>query len=181
MDLLKIELQQGRLPKDFLSQLKPVSPANAPKLKNLQDAFSKAIRSVFESPDEELFETGMDILDLYSDLDEDFELKEYFIAHDDGEHEEFASNFGYFKDYVFSKEGVRGLTSVNWSEGVAFTYRLSEGVLELDVPSRNGVLGIIKISASTQAKLTDIVKKANAMTSGKTFFTDGSGEFVIGK
>lgn len=181
MDLLKIELQQGRLPKDFLSQLRPVRPANAPKLENLQDAFSKAIRSVFESPDDELFETGMDILDLYSDLDEDFELKEYFIAHDDGEHEEFASNFGYFKDYVFSKEGVRGLTSVNWSEGVAFTYRLSEGVLELDVPSRNGILGIIKISASTQAKLTDIVKKANAMTSGKTFFTDGSGEFVIGK
>lgn len=181
MDLLKLELQQGRLPKDFLSQLKPVSQANAPKLENLQDAFSKAIRSVFESPDDELFETGMDILGLYSDLDEDFELKEYFIEHDDNKHEEFASNFGYFKDYVFSKEGVRGLTSVNWSEGVAFTYRLSEGVLELDVPSRNGVLGIIKISASTQAKLTDIVKKANAMTSGKTFFTDGSGEFVIGK
>ena len=64
MDLLKIELQQGRLPKDFLLQLKPVIQSNAPKLENLQDAFSKAIRSVFESPDDELFETGMDILDL---------------------------------------------------------------------------------------------------------------------
>lgn len=136
---------------------------------------------MFESPDEELFETGIDILEHYSDLDEEFELKDYIRLSDDDDYEEFASNFGYFKDLVFSKEGVRGLTSVNWSVGVAFTYRLSEGVLELDVPSTNGILGIIKISASTQAKLTDIVKKANAMTSGKTFFTDGSGEFVIGK
>lgn len=79
------------------------------------------------------------------------------------------------------KKGVRGLTTANWSDGVAFTYRLSEGVLELYVPSYNQDLGIIKISANTQAKLTDIVKKANAMTSGKTFFTDGYGDFVIGK
>lgn len=181
MDLLKLELQQGRLPKDFLSQLRPVSSANAPKLKNLQDAFSKAIRSVFESPDDELFETGMDILDLYSDLDEEFELKEYFIAHDDNEHEEFASNFGYFKDYVFSKEGVRGLTSANWSEGIAFTYRVSECVLELYIPSLNKDLGIIHLSSATKTKLNELVKKASTISAGKTFFTDGSGEFVIGK
>ena len=82
---------------------------------------------------------------------------------------------------VFSQNGVRGLTSANWSDGVAFTYRPSEGVLELHVPSYEKDLGIIKISANTQSKLTDIVKKANAMTSGKTFFTDGYGDFVIGK
>lgn len=181
MDLLKIELQQGRLPKDFLSQLRPVRPANAPKLENLQDAFSKAIRSVFESPDDELFETGMDILDLYSDLDEDFELKEYFIAHDDGEHEEFASNFGYFKDYVFSKEGVRGLTSANWSDGIAFTYHVSEGVLGLYVPSLDKDLGVIHLSSATKTKLNELVRRASTMSAGKTFFTDGSGEFVIGK
>lgn len=123
----------------------------------------------------------MELLENYSDLDEEFELKEYIIVYDDDDYEEFASNFGYFKDLVFSQNGVRGLTSANWSDGVAFTYRPSEGVLELYVPSYGKDLGIIKISANTQAKLTDIVKKANAMTSGKTFFTDGSGEFVIGK
>lgn len=161
--------------------MKPVSSANASKIEALKEAFGNAIRSVFESPDDELFEAGMELLENYSDLDEDFDLKEYIMDHDDDEHEEFASNFGYFKDLVFSKEGVRGLTTSNWSDGVAFTYRLSEGVLELYVPSYNKVLGIIKISANTKAKLTDIVKKANSMTSGKTFFTDGSGEFVIGK
>lgn len=181
MDLLNLELQQGRLPKDFLSQLKPVSPANASKIEALKEAFGKAIRSVFDSPDDELFEAGMELLENYSDLDEEFDLKEYIMNHDDDDYEEFASNFGYFKDLVFSQNGVRGLTSANWSDGVAFTYRLSEGVLELYVPSYNKDLGIIKISPNTQAKLTDIVKKANAMTSGKTFFTDGSGEFVIGK
>lgn len=182
MDLLKLELQEGRLPQDFLSQLKPVSQANAPKIEALKEEFGKAIRSVFESPDEELFRAGMELLENYSDLDEEFELKEYIIAYDDDDYEEFASNFGYFKDLVFSQKGVRGLTTSNWSDGVAFTYRLSEGVLELSVPSYNNLdLGIIKISASTQAKLTGIVKKANAMTSGKTFFTDGYGEFVIGK
>lgn len=181
MDLLDLELQQGRLPQDFLSQMKPVSSANASKIEALKEAFGKAIRSVFESPNEELFEAGMGLLENYSDLDEDFELKEYVMYADDDDYEEFASNFGYFKDLVFSKDGVRGLTSSNWSDGVAFTYRPSEGVLELSVPSNGGDLGIIKISASTQAKLTDVVKKANAMTSGKTFFTDGYGDFVIGK
>jgi len=181
MDLLELELQEGRLPQDFLSQLKPVSSANAPKIESLKESFGKAIRSVFESPDDELFEAGMKLLESYSDLDEEFELKEYIIAYDDDDYEEFASNFGYFKDLVFSQNGVRGLTSANWSDGVAFTYRPSEGVLELHVPSYVKDLGIIKISANTQAKLTDIVKKANAMTSGKTFFTDGYGDFVIGK
>lgn len=161
--------------------MKPVSSANASKIESLKEAFGKAIRSVFESPDDELFEAGMELLENYSDLDAEFELKEYVMDHDDDEHEEFASNFGYFKDLVFSKDGVRGLTSSNWSDGVAFTYRPSEGVLELYVPSYRKDLGIIKISANTQAKLTDIVKKANAMTSGKTFFTDGYGDFVIGK
>ena len=123
----------------------------------------------------------MELLENYSDLDEEFELKEYIIAYDDDDYEEFASNFGYFKDLVFSQKGVRGLTTSNWSDGVAFTYRLSEGVLELYVPSYNKDLGIIKISANTQAKLTNIIKKANAMTSGKTFFTDGYGEFLISK
>ena len=181
MDLLNLELEQGRLPQDFLSQLKPVSTVNASKIESLKEAFGKAIRSVFESPDDELFEAGMELLENYSDLDEEFELKEYIIAYDDDDYEEFASNFGYFKDLVFSQNGVRGLTSANWSDGVAFTYRPSEGVLELYVPSYGKDLGIIKISANTQAKLTDIVKKANAMTSGKTFFTDGYGDFVIGK
>lgn len=181
MDLLKLELQEGRLPPDFLQQLKPVSSANASKIEALKEAFGQAIRSVFESPDEELFRAGMELLENYSDLDEEFELKEYIIAYDDDDYEEFASNFGYFKDLVFSQNGVRGLTTANWSDGVAFTYRPSEGVLELHVPSYDKDLGIIKISANTQAKLTDIVKKANAMISGKTFFTDGYGDFVIGK
>lgn len=181
MDLLKLELQGGRLPQDFLSQMKPVSSANASKIESLREAFGKAIRSVFESPNDELFEAGMELLENYSDLDEDFELKEYVMYADDDDYEEFASNFGSFKDLVFSQNGVRGLTSANWSDGVAFTYRPSEGVLELYVPSHDKDLGIIKISANTQAKLTDIVKKANAMTSGKTFFTDGYGDFVIGK
>lgn len=181
MDLLKLELQEGRLPQDFLSQLKPVSSANTSKIEALKEAFGKAIQSVFESPDDELFEAGMELLENYSDLDEDFELKEYVMYADDDDYEEFASNFGSFKDLVFSQNGVRGLTSANWSDGVAFTYRPSEGVLELHVPSYNKDLGIIKISARTQADLTDIVKKANAMTSGKTFFTDSYGDFVIGK
>lgn len=123
----------------------------------------------------------MELLENYSDLDEEFELKEYVMYADDNDCEEFASNFGYFKDLVFSQNGVRGLTTANWSDGLAFTYRLSEGVPELYVPSYNKDLGIIKISANTQAKLTDIVKKASAMTSGKTFFTDGYGDFVNGK
>lgn len=181
MDLLKLELEQGRLPQDFLSQMKPVSSANISKFNVLVTTFDQTIRSVFASPSNKLFQSGIKLLEEYSDLDEEFELKDYIRCADDDDYEDFADNFYSFKDYVFSKDGVRGLTSANWSDGVAFTYRVSEGVLELYVPTYQKELGIIQLSASTQTKLNDLVKKAITMSAGKTFFTDGSGEFVIGK
>lgn len=179
MDLLKLELQEGRLPQDFLSKLKPISKANLSKFNVLVTTFDQTIRSVFASPDKDLFNTGLDLLTSYSELDE-IDFKDYIMAADGDDYEDFADNFYNFKDYVFSKDGVRGLTSADWIAGVSFTYRLSEGVLEVYSPDE-GDVGIIKISPSTQAKLSDLVKKASTMSAGKTFFTDGSGEFVIGK
>lgn len=179
MDLLKLELQEGRLPRDFLSKLKPISKANLSKFNVLVTTFDQTIRSVFASPNEDLFNTGLDLLTEYSELDE-IDFKDYIMAADGDDYEDFANNFYSFKDYVFSKDGVRGLTSADWVAGVAFTYRPSEGVLEVYSPDE-GDLGVIKISPSTQAKLSDLVKKASTMSAGKTFFTDGSGEFVIGK
>ena len=179
MDLLKLELQEGRLPQDFLSKLKPISKANLSKFNVLVTTFDQTIRSVFASPNEDLFNTGLDLLTEYSELDE-IDFKDYIMAADGDDYEDFANNFYIFKDYVFSKDGVRGLTSADWVAGVAFTYRLSEGVLEVYSPDE-GDLGVIKISPSTQAKLSDLVKKASTISAGKTFFTDGSGEFVIGK
>lgn len=179
MDLLKLELQEGRLPQDFLSKLKPISKANLSKFNVLVTTFDQTIRSVFASPNEDLFNTGLDLLTEYSELDE-IDFKDYIMAADGDDYEDFANNFYSFKNYVFSKDGVRGLTSADWVAGVAFTYRPSEGVLEVYSPDE-GDLGVIKISPSTQAKLSDLVKKASTMSAGKTFFTDGSGEFVIGK
>lgn len=179
MDLLKLELQEGRLPQDFLSKLKPISKANLSKFNVLVTTFDQTICSVFASPNEDLFNTGLDLLTEYSELDE-IDFKDYIMAADGDDYEDFANNFYSFKDYVFSKDGVRGLTSADWVAGVAFTYRPSEGVLEVYSPDE-GDLGVIKISPSTQAKLSDLVKKASTMSAGKTFFTDGSGEFVIGK
>lgn len=179
MDLLKLELQEGRLPQDFLSKLKPISKANLSKFNVLVTTFDQTIRSVFASPNEDLFNTGLDLLTEYSELDE-IDFKDYIMAADGDDYEDFANNFYSFKDYVFSKDGVRGLTSADWVAGVAFTYLPSEGVLEVYSPDE-GDLGVIKISPSTQAKLSDLVKKASTMSEGKTFFTDGSGEFVIGK
>lgn len=179
MDLLKLELQEGRLPQDFLSKLKPISKANLSKFNVLVTTFDQTIRSVFASPNEDLFNAGLDLLTEYSELDE-IDFKDYIMAADGDDYEDFANNFCSFKDYVFSKDGVHGLTSADWVAGVAFTYRPSKGVLEVYSPDE-GDLGVIKISPSTQAKLSDLVKKASTMSAGKTFFTDGSGEFVIGK
>ena len=181
MDLLNLELQQGRLLKDFLAKLKPISPANISKFNVLVTTFDQTIRSVFATPDANLFQAGIKLLEDYSDLDEEYELKDYIRCADDDDYEEFSDNFYSFKDYVFSKDGVRGLTSANWSEGIAFTYRVSECVLELYVPSLNKDLGVIYLSSATKTKLNELVKKASTMSAGKTFFTDGSGEFVIGK
>lgn len=142
--------------------------------------FDQTIRSVFASPNEDLFNTGLDLLTEYSELDE-IDFKDYIMAADGDDYEDFANNFYSFKDYVFSKDGVRGLTSANWSDGIAFTYRISLGVLELTVPSLDKDLGIIHLSPTTKSNLKDLVEKASTMSAGKTFFTDGSGEFVIGK
>ena len=142
--------------------------------------FDQTIRSVFASPNEDLFNTGLDLLTEYSELDE-IDFKDYIMAADGDDYEDFANNFYSFKDYVFSKDGVRGLTSANWSDGIAFTYRISLGVLELTVPSLDKDLGIIHLSPTTKSKLNDLVEKASTMSAGKTFFTDGSGAFVIGK
>ena len=180
MDLLKLELQEGRLPQEFLSKLKPISKANLSKFNVLITTFDQTIRSVFASPNEDLFNTGLDLLTEYSELDE-IDFKDYIMAADGDDYEDFANNFYIFKDYVFSKDGVRGLTSANWSDGIAFTYRISLGVLELTVPSLDKDLGIIHLSPTTKSKLNDLVEKASTMSAGKTFFTDGSGEFVIGK
>lgn len=180
MDLLKLELQEGRLPQDFLLKLKPISKANLSKFNVLVTTFDQTIRSVFASPNEDLFNTGLDLLTEYSELDE-IDFKDYIMAADGDDYEDFANNFYSFKDYVFSKDGVRGLTSANWSDGIAFTYRISLGVLELTVPSLDKDLGIIHLSPTTKSKLNDLVEKASTMSAGKTFFTDGSGEFVIGK
>ena len=180
MDLLKLELQEGRLPQEFLSKLKPISKANLSKFNVLITTFDQTIRSVFASPNEDLFNTGLDLLTEYSELDE-IDFKDYIMAADGDDYEDFANNFYIFKDYVFSKDGVRGLTSANWSDGIAFTYRISLCVLELTVPSLDKDLGIIHLSPTTKSKLNDLVEKASTMSAGKTFFTDGSGEFVIGK
>lgn len=44
MDLLKLELQEGRLPQDFLSKLKPISKANLSKFNVLVTTFDQTIR-----------------------------------------------------------------------------------------------------------------------------------------
>lgn len=81
----------------------------------------------------------------------------------------------------FQKDGVRALTNEFWEDNIAFTYRRSLGVLEVHLPSENKDLGIIHLSDETKSKLNNLITNASAMSSGKTFFTDGSGRLVVGK
>lgn len=180
MDLLDLELQQGRLPSNYLARLKGINPQNTSKIAKLEETFSKVIQSIFESPTKELFRSSMKLLMDYSELD-GYEFKEYEIAHYNDDYSEYASIFANLKNYVFSKDGVRALTNELWEDNIAFTYRRSLGVLEVHLPSENKDLGIIHLSAETKAKLNDLITTASAMTSGKTFFTDGQGRLVVGK
>lgn len=179
MDLLDLELQQGRLPNNYLVQLKS-SVSNLSKIANLERSFDKVIQSVFESPSKELFRSGMKLLMDYSELD-GYEFKEYEIAHYNDDYSEYASIFANLKNYVFSKDGVRAITYGFWKDSIAFTYRRSLGVLEVHLPSENKDLGIIHLSSESKSKLNTIIEKASTMTAGKTMYTDGFGKFVIGK
>ena len=180
MDLLDLELQQGRLPNNYLAQLKGINLQNTSKVAKLEETFNNIIQSIFESPTQELFRSGMKLLMDYSELD-GYEFKEYEIAHYNDDYSEYASIFASLKNYVFSKDGVRALTNEFWEDNIAFTYRRNLGVLEVHLPSENKNLGIIHLSAETKAKLNDLITTASTLTSGKTFFTDGYGDFVIGK
>lgn len=180
MDLLDLELQQGRLPQNYLAQLKGINPQNTSKVAKLEETFNNIIQSIFESPTQELFRSGMKLLMDYSELD-GYEFKEYEIAHYNDDYSEYASMFASLKDFVFSKDGVRALTKENWEDDIAFTYRKSLGVLELHLPSQNKDLGIVHLSSETKAKLNALITKASTMTAGKTMYTDGFGKFVIGK
>lgn len=180
MDLLDLELQQGRLPNNYLAKLKGINPQNSSKLAKLEETFNNIIQSIFESPTQELFRSGMKLLMDYSELD-GYEFKEYEIAHYNDDYSEYASIFASLKNYVFSKDGIRALTNEFWEDSIAFTYRRSLGVLEVHLPSENKDLGIIHLSAETKSRLNDLITTANALSSGKTFFTDGSGRLVVGK
>lgn len=180
MDLLDLEIQQGKLPSNYLAQLKGINSQNTSKVAKLEETFNNIIQSIFESPTQELFRSGMKLLMDYSELD-GYEFKEYEIAHYNDDYSEYASIFANLKDYVFSKDGVRAITYGYWEDSIAFTYRRSLGVLEVHLPSGNKDLGIIHLSAETKAKLNNLITNASAMSSGKTFFTDGSGKLIVGE
>lgn len=180
MDLLKLELQEGRLPKTYMAQVKDINPMNTGKVAELEHSFEEIVQALFESPTKELFRSGMKLLMDHSELD-GYEFKEFEIAHYNDDYSEYASIFASLKDYVFSKDGVRALTKENWEDNISFTYRKSLGVLELHLPSQNKDLGIVHLSSETKAKLNALITKASTMTAGKTMYTDGFGKFVIGK
>lgn len=180
MDLLDLELKEGRLPKTYMTQVKDINPMNTGKVAELERSFEEIVQAIFESPTQELFRSGMKLLMDYSELD-GYEFKEYEIAHYNDDYSEYASIFASLKNYVFSKDGVRALTNEFWEDNIAFTYRRSLGVLEVHLPSENKDLGIIHLSDETKSKLNNLITNASAMSSGKTFFTDGSGRLVVGK
>lgn len=180
MDLLDLELKEGRLPKTYMAQVKDINPMNTGKVAELERSFEEIVRAVFESPTQELFRSGMKLLMDYSELD-GYEFKEFEIAHYNDDYSEYASMFASLKDYVFSKDGVRALTKENWEDDIAFTYRRSLGVLGIHLPSQDKDLGIVFLSSETKAKLNALITKASTMTAGKTMYTDGFGKFVIGK
>lgn len=44
MDLLDLELQQGRLPNNYLAQLKGINPQNTSKVAKLEETFNNIIQ-----------------------------------------------------------------------------------------------------------------------------------------
>lgn len=176
MELLKQALNSGTLPENYLELLEDISPKKEQQLRFFYEKAENLIYNLFKGANAQLFNSFINILWSYSDLDEQ-ELEE--IKHSKEDKSRFANILSTFKDYYFCKEGFRVLV-VNSYSSISYSYLVGESVLHVYDLEEDKELGVIQLASSTSRELTALSQSVMGWTGSKPLFANGGVDIYLG-
>ena len=177
MDLLLKALEKGDLPKDYLELLGNIPVKKVQRLKLFYEKTEMLFNNVFLSANQQLFNSFMDILWSYSDLEE-YELEE--MKESTNNKSRFAALLSTFKDYYFCKDGLRVLVTNSYSS-ISYSYLVGESVFHVYDLNEESELGVVKISKETAKELTYLNQRVMEWVGNKPFFANGGEEIYLAK
>lgn len=176
MELLKQALNNGTLPENYLELLEDIPPKKEQQLRFFYERTENLIYNLFKGANDQLFNSFINILWSYSDLDE-YELEEMKYSKEDKSR--FATILSTFKDYYFCKDGFRVLV-VNSYSSISYSYLVGESVLHVYDLAEDNELGVIQLSSSTSRELTALSQSVKKWTEGKPLFANGGVDIYLG-
>ena len=174
MDLLDLEIEEGRVPSNFRDRSRELGVVPLTLHVPFCNSFDEYMQLIFRTKDSFYraesslnFKKGLELLEKYTGLNDDPDLKELITSYDDDRYI-FSGEFGRFTEYVFSKKGVRAITASKWKEGIAFSFFKGDDCIRLHLPTQNNDLGKIYLTGDMIHKLNLLVKRASDLTFGDT-------------
>lgn len=174
MELLKHALDSRTLPENYLELLDDIPSKKEKQLRFFYERAENLIYNLFKGANKQLFDSFINILWSYSDLDE-YELEEIKYSKEDKSR--FATILSTFKDYYFCKEGFRVLV-VNSYSSISYSYLVGESVLHVyDLEDKE--LGIIQLASYTSRELTALSQSVMKWTRSKPLFANGGVDIYL--
>lgn len=177
MDLLLKALEKGDLPKDYLELLDNIPVKKVQRLKLFYEKTEMLFNNVFHSANPQLFDSFMNILWSYSDLEE-YELEDMKESIDDKSR--FAAILSTFKDYYFCKDGLRVLVTNSYSS-ISYSYLVGESTFHVYDLNEEKELGVVMLSNDTAKELSYLVQRVKEWVCNKPFFANGGEDIYLKK
>lgn len=168
-------LNGGILPENYLDLLEDIPPKEEQQLRLFYEKAENLIYNLFKGANEQLFDSFINILWSYSDLDE-YELEEMKNSKEDKSR--FATILSTFKDYYFCKEGFRVLV-VNSYSSISYSYIVGESVLHIYDLGEDIELGVIQLTSSTSRELISLSQSVMKWTGSKPLFANGGVDIYL--
>ena len=177
MDLLVKALEKGDLPKDYLELLDNIPVKKVQRLRLFYEKAEMLFNNVFLSANPQLFDSFIDVLWSYSDLDE-YELEDMKESKDDKSR--FAAILSTFKDYYFCKDGLRVLVTNSYSS-ISYSYLVGESSFNVYDLNEGKELGVVMLSKETTKELSYLTQRVMEWVDNKPFFANGGEEVYLKK
>lgn len=177
MDLLLKALDTGDLPKDYLELLDNIPVKNAQRLRLFYEKTEMLFNNIFRSANQQLFDSFINILWSYSDLEE-YELED--MKESTSNKSRFAAILSTFKDYYFCKEGLRVLVTNSYSS-ISYSYLVGESVFHVHDLEEDTELGVVMLTEGTAKELSYLVQRVMEWVGNKPFLANGGEDIYIKK
>lgn len=177
MELLLKALEKGDLPKDYLELLDNIPVKKVQRLRLFYEKTEMLFNNVFLSANQQLFDSFIDILWSYSDLDK-YELE--YMKESSNDKSLFAAILSTFKDYYFCKEGLRVLVTNSYS-AISYSYLVGESAFHVYDLEEGRELGVVMLSKETAKELTYLTQRVMEWVGNKPFFANGGEDIYLKK